>query len=219
MDVFGELWRDHARRMAESWDATVQAQDVVLLAGDLSWARTLAEARVDLEWIGQRPGRKVLLRGNHDSWWTSQAKVTAALPSDCAAVHHNALRIDDWVLVGARGWTLPDDPAATAHDVAVYERELARLRLSIEDADRKFGRELPRLAMTHYPPRTAGNPPSDVVRVLREAGVSAVVYGHLHGSDHARAVRGELDGIRYHFVAADAVDFAPVPIDPPRPRA
>jgi len=213
MDVFGPLWHDHAVRMATAWDARVGEEDVVLLPGDLSWARTLAEAADDLAWIHARPGRKVLGRGNHDAWWGKPVgKVRAALPPSCALLHHEALQIDGRVLVGARGWTSPDDPMAKPGDDAVFARELARLRLSVADADRRLDPVLPRTAMVHFPPWLRGRPPSAVVEVLQEARVTTCVYGHLHGEDHAVALTGTHAGIAFHFVAADAVEFAPVPI-------
>lgn len=212
MDVFGEAWAGHAARMARHWDATVGPGDVVLLAGDLSWARRLDEARGDLAWIGARPGRKLLLRGNHDSWWGSLARVRTELPDGCLALQHDAHDLGPWVVVGARGWTEPADPTATAADAAIFDRELERLRLSIQDADRRFGRVKPRVAMLHYPPWILGREPSPVVPVLKDGGVSDCVYGHLHGADHALGVRGEHGGIRYHLVAADAVGFTPVRI-------
>ena len=210
MDVFGAVWKDHARRIAAAWDATVAPGDVVLLPGDLSWARDLDEARVDLAWIGARPGVKFLLRGNHDGWWSTIAKVRQALPSACHALQNDAYDLGEVVLVGARGWTAPDDPMAAPGDAAIFLRELERLRLSIADADRRFGRASPRVAMLHYPPWIEGRAPSDVVRTLREGGVGTCVYGHLHGADHALAVQSEQDGIRFHLVAADAIDFAPL---------
>jgi len=209
MDVFGEAWRDHPGRMAASWDRIVAPEDTVLLPGDLSWARKLGEARADLEWIGTRPGRKLLLRGNHDSWWPGPRALRAALPAGCEALHHDAHRVGDWVIVGARGWTSPDDPGAAEHDAVLFRREVERLRMSIADADRRFGRELPRLAMLHFPPWVEGQEPRSVVEILSRSGVRVCVYGHLHGDDHRLAVTGERAGIRYHFVAADAVDFTP----------
>ena len=209
MDVFGERWRDHPLRMAESWDASVSPEDTVLLPGDLSWARKLADAAADLAWLGVRPGRKLLLRGNHDSWWTSPTKVLKALPAHCDLLQNNSFQIGDWVVVGARGWTSPDDPAAQEQDEAIFQRELARLRLSVADADRRFGRECPRLAMLHFPPWIEGRKPTAVVDVLGESGVRECVYGHLHGKDQRFGVVGERGGIRFHLVAADAVGFAP----------
>jgi predicted phosphohydrolase len=210
MDIFGEAWRDHPRQMAEAWDRQVTAEDVVLLPGDISWGRTLEEARPDLEWIHGRPGRKLLLRGNHDGWWSSPTRVREALPEGCHALQNDSHPVLGWVVVGARGWLLPDDPQATAQDRRVFQRELERLRLSILHADRTHGRVAPRLAMLHYPPWLVGQEPSPVVDLLRRAGVSVVVYGHLHGKDHALALRGVHDGLRFCFVAADAVGFAPV---------
>ena len=219
MEVFGELWRDHPRRMAEAWDRRVAAEDTVLLPGDLSWARNLTEAGPDLAWIGERPGRKLLLRGNHDSWWGSAARVRAALPEGCELLQNDAHRATGRVIVGARGWLSPDDPHADPHAGRVFRRELERLRMSIRHADRAFGRELPRVAMVHFPPWIEGRPPTQVVDVLRRAGVSVVVYGHLHGEDHALAVRGRRDGMLFCFVSADAVGFAPEEIPLGRPAA
>ena len=213
MEVFGELWRDHSSRMAAAWDALVSDDDTVLLPGDISWARNRAEAEPDLEWIGQRPGRKVLLRGNHDSWWSSLTKVRRILPDRCEPLHNNSIRVGDWVVVGARGWTAPDDPVSTPADEKVFRRELERLKLSVAHAEATFGGDAPRLAMVHYPPRIDGRAPGEVEALLRRARVRACVFGHLHGDDHRLAVRGDLDGIRYHFVAADAVGFAPHEID------
>lgn len=210
MHVFGELWRDHPRKMAEAWDGLVAREDHVLLPGDLSWGRKLADAAPDLAWIGRRPGRKLLLRGNHDSWWGSPARVREALPSGCDLLHHDAHDLGSCIVVGARGWIAPDDPAATKSDVKVYRRELERLRLSILDADRRFGRERPRIAMTHFPPWVEGHSPTEVVELLWKGGVSLVAYGHLHGEDHRLAVRGDRDGLFFCFVAADALDFRPM---------
>jgi len=211
MDRFGDLWVDHARRMAANWDATVRPEDWVLLPGDLSWAKNLEQAACDLAWIGERPGSKLLLRGNHDSWWGGRSKVRQALPAGCEILHNSAFEVGDWIVLGSRGWLSPDDPFAGADDRKVYERELRRLDLSIEDASR-FDSGRSRLAMLHYPPWVAGREPTEVVRRMRAAGVSICVFGHLHGADHALAIDGTHDGIRYHFVAADAVDFRPVVI-------
>jgi len=211
MDVFGALWKDHPQKIAAAWDAAVAPDDAVLLPGDLSWARDLDEARLDLTWIGARRGVKFLLRGNHDGWWSTIAKVRQALPPGCHALQNDAFDLGGVVLVGARGWTAPDDPMAVPGDTTIFVRELARLRLSIADADRRFGRLGPRVAMLHFPPWIEGRAPTGVVDVLREGGVGTCVYGHLHGSDHALGVQGEREGIRFHLVAADAIDFTPLP--------
>ncbi len=211
--IFGANWTDHPTRMAASWDARVHERDTVLLPGDLSWAGSLEDAFADLEWIHQRPGRKILLRGNHDMWWGSLAKLRKSLPESCTPLQNSAVLVGGQVVVlGARGWTSPDDPVAEPGDGKIFRRELERLKLSIADADRRFSRELPRVAMLHYPPWIRGRQPTRVVPLLLRAGVSTCLYGHLHGEDHRLGVVGRQDGIRYMLVAADAVNFAPVEV-------
>lgn len=213
MDIFGEQWADHPARMAAAWDRMVHEKDTVLLPGDLSWASSLEEAAADLDWIHRRPGRKILLRGNHDMWWGSLGKLRKSLPESCTPLQNSAILMDGRVVVlGARGWTSPEDPVAEPGDGKIFERELERLKLSIADADRRFSRELPRIAMLHYPPWIEGRQPTQVVSLLEGAGVRTCLYGHLHGEDHRLGVVGERDGIRYMLVAADAIKFAPVEV-------
>lgn len=211
MDVFGPEWRDHAAKMERAWDRLVSEDDAVLLPGDLSWARKLEDAAPDLAWIGQRPGRKLLLRGNHDSWWSGLDRIRRALPPGCTPLQNDSVRLERCVVIGARGWISPDDPLAAPGDGKIFRRELERLRMSIRHAER-HDRALPRVAMLHFPPWLEGREPTRVVELLVRAGVRHCVYGHLHGDDHRLAVRGERRGIVFHFVAADATDFAPVEI-------
>jgi predicted phosphohydrolase len=213
MDVFGDLWEDHPQRIAEAWDRTVGASDVVLVPGDISWAHTIDEARPDLEFIAERPGRaKLLLRGNHDSWWTSASKVRRNLPPGLAVLHNDALRLEEGVVIcGARGWTLPEMPwFEEGSDLKIYRRELGRLDLSLSAAARvsRPGDRL--LAMLHYPPVAPGHSSSEVTARLSRAGIELAAYGHLHGSDdHAWAPQGCFDGVELQFVAADFVGFEP----------
>jgi len=215
MEVFGENWKDHPARMAEAWDRTVAEDDTVLLPGDLSWAMTLEKAGEDLGWVGDRPGRKLILRGNHDYWWSSLARLREALPERCEPLQNNSFLVDgSVVVVGARGWTAPDDPIARPEDEKIFRREEERLRLSVADADRRFGRDFPRVAMMHYPPWIRDREPSAMVGILLAAGVGVCVFGHLHGVDHQLAVTGQREGIRFVLISADAIDFAPVQVFP-----
>jgi predicted phosphohydrolase len=212
MDVFGAHWENHPARIAEQWRAKVHDDDWVLVPGDISWAMTLEEALPDLEWIHALPGRKVLLKGNHDYWWGSRAKVEAVLPDSIRLLQNDAVDLGGGVAaVGTRGWTPAGAPRATGHDEKIYAREVHRLQLSL-----KAGAGFEHLiAMLHYPPVYEGLGETDFVPPLREAAVAACLYGHLHGADHRYAVDGTQDGIRYHFVAADAVGFRPVRIRGP----
>lgn len=215
MDIFGELWRDHADRIATNWDRAVGPDDVVLVAGDISWAPSLAAAAPDLAFLAARPGRqKILLRGNHDSWWGSAAKLRAALPPGLIALQNDALRLPEGIVVcGARGWNLPSLPFFDAvSDPPIYRREIQRLDLSLRAAAalRRPGDLL--AAMLHYPPLGPGEATSEVLERLLAAKVDTAVYGHLHGEDHAWAPRGVFGGLALHFVAVDHTGFAPVPI-------
>ena len=208
MDVFGSAWERHTERLVENWTRAVDPGDWVLVPGDISWALKLDDALVDLQLLDGLPGRKVLLKGNHDYWWTSRGKVEAVLPPSMLLLQNDCVDLGGGVgVVGTRGWTPPTAPHASTQDEKIYERELGRLELSLKSAVGRFDRLI---AMLHYPPLYRGHGETGFVPLLREAGVEICVYGHLHAGDHRYAVHGVRDGVRYVFVAADAVDFTPV---------
>lgn len=215
MEVFGPLWLDHPQKIAIGWDQVVGVDDVVLVVGDISWAHTLEEARPDLEFLAARRGRlKLLVRGNHDSWWGAAAKVRAALPPTLAILNNDALRLPEGiVLCGARGWNLPGTPwEDPLQDPPIYRRELQRLDLSLAAA-RALQQPGDRLiALLHYPPLGPGAQQSEVLDRLVRAGVTVAAYGHLHGDDHGWAPQGNYSGVELRFVAADYTLFVPKPI-------
>lgn len=204
MDRFGPQWTGHPEKIARAWRERVTPQDTVLVCGDTSWAMRLDEAAADLAYLGDLPGRKILLRGNHDYWWGSAAKVRRALPAGIELLQNGCAEAEGWAVCGSRGWGIPagDTPAT---DRAIYDREVGRLRLSLEQAPP--GR--PRLAMLHYPPWMPGFEATAVRELLQEAAVQIVVYGHLHALEPGTYPDGEFDGIRYHCVSADLAGFAP----------
>jgi len=204
MDRFGPQWVGHPEKIARAWRAAVGPQDTVLVAGDTSWAMRLDEARADLQYLADLPGRKILLRGNHDYWWGSLAKVRAALPAGVEVLQNEALQVEGWWLAGARGWLLPV-PGSSPADRAIYEREIGRLRLSLQAA----GPQGPRLAMLHYPPWMPGFESTEVRALLVEFGVEVCVYGHLHAMAKGTYPDGAYGGLRVYCVSADLVDFAP----------
>ena len=211
MDIFGAKWKKHDERLAENWRRVVGDDDWVLLPGDISWGMRLDEALVDLEFLDALPGRKVLLKGNHDYWWTSRRKVEAVLPSTMRLLQNDTVDLGEGVgVAGSRGWTPPNAPRAGEQDEKIYRREVQRLELSLDAARGRFETLI---CMIHYPPIYAGLGETEFVPLMKAAGVDICLYGHLHGADHKYAVQGEHDGIHYYFVAADAIDFTPVRID------
>ncbi len=211
MDIFGPRWERHTERLVAHWSETVADGDVVLVAGDISWALKLDDALPDLRLLDGLPGRKILIKGNHDYWWTSRAKVEAQLPPSIRLLQNDAVDLGHGLgIVGARGWVPPGAPRTSKEDGKIYLREVERLALSLKAAEGRFHRLV---AMLHYPPIYSDLGETAFVPLLRQARVSACVYGHLHGIDPATAVAGVRDGIRYYFVACDAVDFRPVLID------
>ncbi|MFZ9887823.1 MAG: metallophosphoesterase [Myxococcota bacterium] len=215
MDVFGDHWVGHAARMAEAWDSIVGDDDIVLCPGDLSWAMRLEEAQADLDWIGQRRGKwKILGRGNHDYWWSAIGKVRKAIPGSCLALQNDAVDLGEVVVAGSRCWAAPGALDFSEADRKIYERELGRLRLSLE-AGRKLAGDRPLIASIHYPPFAADGRATGFSELLEEFQVPLCVYGHLHGRHaHRTAVVGEVRGVRYRLIACDYLRFAPVQLWP-----
>ena len=203
MNVFGAHWEGHFSRIALDWRQRVREDDLVLIPGDISWAMQLQSAMPDLNAIGELPGRKVLLRGNHDYWWCGITRLRELLPQGMYAVQNDALLMDGVAVCGTRGWTLPT--AADSDDARIYARELMRMEMSLERAARLHARRT--VVMTHYPPLGEGGAPTPVSELIARYPVSDVVYGHLHGASLRGAVNGVYDGIRYHCVSYDGLQF------------
>jgi uncharacterized protein len=211
MDIFGPQWVGHADKIRASWDSRITEDDWVLVGGDTSWGLSLDEARPDLDWLGERPGQKILIKGNHCTWWSSLAKVQAVIDDSIHLLQNNAIALPDGTtVIGARLWDPPDAPWANENAEKIFTREMGRLKLSIE-AGAKLGGERT-LALIHYPPRYTDGRVTDAVALLEDAGVSTCVYGHLHGKDHKYGFQGEAGGIQYYLTACDAIDFKPIEI-------
>ena len=216
MDVFGSHWENHFERISESWRALVSEDDVVLIPGDISWAMQLADALYDPEQISKLPGRILILRGNHDYWWSSLTQLRSNLPENMHAVQNDAYDAGDVVFCGTRGWTLPqtggaetaDGPAGT-QDEKIYRREVMRLEMSLQAARRLAG-ERPVFAMMHYPPLLPeyARSGTEFTRLLTQYGVCRCVYGHLHGPSVQRGFSGLYNGVQYDLVSCDALRFA-----------
>lgn len=205
MEVFGSHWQGHWEKICQDWREKVQPGDVVLIPGDISWAMQLEAALPDLKSIGALPGRKVILRGNHDYWWSSLTRVREALPEGMFALQNDALQLDGITFCGSRGWMYPQSADDTENE-RLYERELIRLRISLERA-REISPVGPLIALTHYPPVPENGAATRVSALMSQFRVNDVVYGHLHGVSVKTAFDGMVEGVRYHYVACDGLGF------------
>ena len=222
MDRFG--WKGHPAPLQAAWDAKVGADDAIILAGDLSWATRPAEAEGDLKWLDERPGRKVLLKGNHDYWWgDSRAKLDRLLApyrSFVGVLHNCAVEVGPWIIAGTRLWTSPEAPPMPGGemgdegaDLTYVERETRRLQASIDDA-KKRGPARVRICAVHFPPRYVNGLDTAFSRVLEAWAPKVCVYGHLHGEQGiAAGFQGEKNGVRYVLASCDAAGFSPVLLD------
>ena len=180
----------------------------MLIPGDISWAMQLSDALCDLREIAKMPGRILLLRGNHDFWWSSVSQLRSCLPAKMHAVQNDAYDAGECVFCGTRGWTIPLTANATAQDEKLYRREALRLEMSLKDAKRIAGSR-PIFAMMHYPPLLPETmrQGTEFTRLLSEYGVKRCVYGHLHGQSVQRGFSGEYRGVQYDLVSCDALGF------------
>ncbi|NPV27136.1 MAG: hypothetical protein HPY81_06740 [Firmicutes bacterium] len=212
MDLFGGHWKDHEQRIKNNWNQVVRPADVVLVCGDLSWAMKLPEAMVDLQWLAELNGLKVLIKGNHDYWWPDSInRLRAQLPPSIVAIHNDYVVVEGVAVCGTRGWVTPGDDLFTPHDEKIYRRELLRLEMSLSQAHRA-GYSAP-VVMLHYPPFNNLGQPSGFVDLMQTYRVTTCVYGHLHAEGQAKAITGHINGIDYKLVACDFTDFRPVSLD------
>lgn len=208
MDIFGQNWADHAGQIQENWLHQIKETDLVLIPGDISWAIHLKEAESDLRWLSALPGIKIILRGNHDYWWVTLKKMKQAYP-ELHFLQNNAFIYDDYVVCGTRGWLCPGDQGFNEdQDRKIYQRELIRLRLSLDEA-RKTQKRM--IAMIHYPPFTAKQESSGFTELFQEYAVEMVLYGHVHNQFDS-IYEGIRDGIEYRLVSSDYLKFNPAGI-------
>ena len=203
MDIFGAHWENHFERIACDWRARVHEDDIVLLPGDLSWAMRLEDALEDIGRVGELPGRKIILRGNHDYWWSGIGQVRRALCEGMLAIQNDALELSGVLFAGSRGWTLPGQ-GTSAEDEKIYLRERLRLEMSLKSA-RRISESARLCVMMHYPPFSSGC--EGYCDILEQYRADDCVYGHLHGAGLALAFNGVKNGVHYHQVSCDGLGF------------
>ena len=205
MEIFGEHWLGHKEKIKQHWLETVTADDTVIICGDISWAMNLEGAAQDLDWLAQLPGRKLLLRGNHDYWWTSLAKMQQRFGEHFEFLQNSCIIRGDIAVCGTRGWILPSAENFTPEDEKIYKREAIRLELSLQAAAKEEATTI--ITAFHYPPLFAPTEQTVFTDLLKKYNVQHCVYGHIHGENHVITFEGEREGINYKLVSCDTQDF------------
>lgn len=206
MDVFGGNWVGYMDKLKEGL-SVIGPEDTTVLLGDLTWALDLDGAKPDFSWIDQIPGRKIILKGNHDYWWSTASKFYKFCEangfSNQFILNNNHYEYDDWAICGTRGWFF-EESRSGEHDEKVFKRELMRLEASLQSAGEK-----PKMVFLHYPPRYKGYQCDEILELLQKYQVRRCFYGHLHGPSHKLAMEGLWDGVEFRLVSADFLDFKP----------
>lgn len=206
MDIFGGPWDGYMEKLKEGIKK-ISPDDTTVLLGDLSWALGLDAAYEDFAWINGIPGRKIIVKGNHDYWWSTASKFYAFCEkngfSDQFILNNNFYEYEGWAICGTRGWFFEEDRSGE-HDEKVFKRELLRLEASLQAAG-----DLPKIVFLHYPPIYRGYRCDEILQLLKQYDVRQCFYGHLHGASHGLALEGLHDGVVFKLVAADRLNFVP----------
>lgn len=208
MDIFGGNWSGHLQKIKSDWSQKVGAEDVVLIAGDISWAMTLDDALSDLASLSDLPGKKVFIRGNHDFWWSGITAVRRSAPDDSFYfLQNDCVRFDGVVVCGSRGWLCPGSADFTDADRKIYDREGERFRLVFQSVQkiRQEGDKL--VCMIHYPPFNPKREESHFTQMFEKNGADKVVYGHIHGNAGAYPMRLMQGDIEYVLTSCDLLGF------------
>lgn len=210
MDVFPG-WKDYTQRLEQNWRSLVKESDTVVIAGDISWAMKLEETEQDFAFIHNLPGEKILMKGNHDYWWSTKSKIDRFLQekgfTSMKVLHNNAYIVEDVAICGTRGWLYNSE---TEEDVKIVNREVGRLAASLDDASRQDAHAQP-IVFLHYPPAYGNMVCAGILDVLETRHIEQCYFGHIHGNQASKkAVRGNYHGIKMHLISCDYVNFMPI---------
>lgn len=211
MDIFGENWSGHEEKVRNNWIKNVKKEDIVILPGDFSWATYLEDTKLDFEFLNSLPGKKILLKGNHDYWWTTLTSMRSFLKdnnyTNIDFLYNNSYEFENKIICGSRGWTIIEGEA----DKKLINRELIRLEISLQEGINKYGTNKEIIVFMHYPPITktkiASDQEAEFVELMKKYNVKRCYYGHLHGASINEAIEGEIDGIDFKLISADKLDF------------
>lgn len=203
MEIFGTAWDNYLEKIKKDWKSKVSEDDVVLVAGDISWAMKLEDFQKDLNFFNDLPGKIIIIRGNHDYWWSSKTKIRSILPKNMQILQSDATKVENFIFCGTRGWDVASKNK-TAEDKKIYNRELIRLELALKEAKKlKTSNQDKIVAMLHYPPFLANNKNTDFTEMLLQYGVSAVVFGHIHSDLSGYKLYEKIKGVDYFLTSCD----------------
>ncbi len=212
MDIFGKSWENYVDRIEKEWKSKVNPEDMVVLPGDFSWATYLEESRKDFEFLNSLPGKKILLKGNHDYWWSTLNKLKVFTEENgffgIDFLQNNSFIYKDVALCGSRGWSYIGYGGASGEDIKIYEREALRLEMSLEAGVKNNPGEI--IAFMHYPPISIDCRENKFTELFKRFGVKRCIYGHIHGRSRHNAVVGNVNGVEYMLVSCDCMDFSPI---------
>ena len=199
MEVFGNNWDNYLEIIKKDWESKVSEEDIVVIGGDISWAMKLEEFEIDLKFITDLPGKKVIIRGNHDYWWSSVSKVRNVLPKGMYALQNDCIKLDNVIFCGTRGWLINGEEES---DEKIFARELLRAEMSLQSMQRIREENDKVVFVIHFPP-LLGRRPSEFTKLFEKYNVDSVIFGHLHGIRSDRYI--ELNGVKYYLTSTDMV--------------
>lgn len=210
MDIFGENWVGHEEKIKRDWISKVNNDDLVIIPGDFSWSMHLEETEEDFKYLDSLPGKKILLKGNHDYWWTTLTSMRRYLfekkINNIDFLYNNSYEFDGYILCGTRGWSLTDEE----NEGKLINRELQRLEISLNDGIKNYGTDKEIIVFMHYPPithTTILTEELEFVKLMKKYNVKKCYYGHLHSISINDAIQGEIHGIEFKLISADNLDF------------
>ncbi len=215
MDIFGGHWENYTDKIKQNWENEISDDDLVLIAGDISWAMKLSETQKDFEYIDKLPGKKIIIRGNHDYWWKSISGVREILPQSISALQNDCIKIGNVIIAGTRGWEVCEgnmDFNFSDQDQKIFKREVIRLKLALEDASKKREKGDKLICMIHYPPFNSRREDSGFTELFEEFKVDAVVYGHIHNNIGRYERLIVKNHIPYYLTSADILSMKPTEI-------
>ena len=210
MNIFGDNWENHEEKIKIDWISKVKEEDIVIHPGDFSWGMKLEDTIPDFEYLNSLPGKKILLKGNHEYWWTTITNMKIFLKENdfknIDFIQNNSIAVENKIICGTRGWSLNN--IETENSKKILAREAIRLELSIKDAiSKNEKKEKEIIVFMHYPPIIKQELHTEFFKILKKYNIKRCYYAHLHGKSLEDAVQGNIDGIEFKNVSADGLDF------------